>query len=103
MSTKLELIGEVMKKYRLKNKNPDLQRSKTIANRMGKQQTAILAMEAGKRPIQLETFLDWCDALELKPRSVIERCHEAITGEKRQHLSKKQQKIRLARQILQKN
>lgn len=103
MSTKLELIGEVMRKYRLKNKNPDLQRSKTIANRMGKQQTAILAMEAGKRPIQLETFLDWCDALELKPRSVIEKCHEAITGEKRQHLSKKQQKIRQARQILQKN
>lgn len=100
---KMEKIGAVMRNYRIKNKNIALRRSKEVAKRMGKQQTNILAMESGKRPIQLEVFLDWCDALELKPRSVIEKCHETITGEKRQHLSKKQQKIRQARQLLQKN
>lgn len=97
---KMEKIGAVMRNYRLKHKNPELQKSKVIARRMGKQQTAVLLMESGKRPIQLEVFLDWCDALELKPRSVIEKCHEALTGQHRPHLSKRQLEIREAKKIL---
>lgn len=97
---KMEKIGAVMRNYRIKNKNIALRRSKEVAKRMGKQQTNILAMESGKRPIQLEVFLDWCDALELKPRSVIEKCHEAITGQKRAHISKERKKIIEAKRIL---
>ena len=124
---KIKQIGAVMRNYRLKAqetankkakryfetgdtknanewaKKRDSMQVKHVAKRMGLLPQALSRLESGGAPIQLHVFLDWCDALELKPRSVIEKCYEAITGEKRQHLSKKQQKIRQARQILQKN
>lgn len=93
---KIKKIAEVMKNYRIKGGKS----AANIAKELNLTRQAFYGYENGKQPIQIALWLDWCDALELKPRSVIEKCHEALTGQRRPHLSKRQLEIREAKKIL---
>ena len=64
---------------------------------------AFYGYESGKQPISMLVFFNWCNALNLKIRSVAESIEEELSGVKRCRLPKREQELRAAKALIAKN